>query len=97
MESYSDGVILLKNIHTGLYGCMNYKSEWIVQPQYSHVTPSLSGMIVVGNENGKKGLVDTRGNWILPQVFDYISAPSQGMVAAYDKTVGWQVFRMMSK
>jgi len=97
LEGYSDGVILLKNNDTGLYGCMNYKSEWIVQPQYSHVTPSLSGMIVVGNENGKKGLVDTRGNWILPQVFDYISAPSQGMVAAYDKTVGWQVFRMMSK
>ena len=97
MVSYSDGVILLKNNDTGLYGCMNYKSEWVVQPQYSHVTPSLSGMIVVGNENGKKGLVDTKGNWILPQVFDYISAPSAGMVAAYDKTVGWQVFRMMSK
>lgn len=97
LEGYSDGVLLLKNNDTGLYGCMNYKSEWIVQPQYSHVTPSLSGMIVVGNENGKKGLCDTEGNWILPQVFDYISAPSAGMVAVYDKTVGWQVLRMMSK
>ncbi len=97
LEAYSDGVLLLKNNDTGLYGCMNYKSEWIVQPQYSHVTPSLSGMIVVGDENGKKGLCDTSGNWILPQVFDYLSAPSQGMIAAYEKNVGWQVFRMMSK
>ena len=54
-------------------------------------------MMVVGKENGKKGLVDTAGNWILPQVFDYISLPSSGMVAVYDKTVGWQVLRMMSK
>ena len=90
-------MLLLKNNDTGLYGCMNYKNEWVVQPQYSYVTPSLSGMIVVGNENGKKGLCDTEGNWILPQVFDYLSAPSAGMIAAYDKTVGWQVFRMMSK
>ncbi len=97
LEAYSDGILLLKNNDTGLYGCMNYKNEWIVQPQYSYVTPSLSGMIVVGDENGKKGLCDTNGSWILPQVFDYLSAPSQGMVAAYDKTVGWQVFRMMSK
>lgn len=97
LEAYSDGVLLLKNNDTGLLGCMNYKNEWIVQPQYSHVTPSLSGMIVVGNENGKKGLVDTSGNWILPQVFDYLSEPSQGMIAAFDKSVGWQVFRMMSK
>ncbi len=97
LEGYSDGVMLLKNKETGLYGCMNYKSEWVVQPQYSYVTPSLSGMMVVGKENGKKGLVDTAGNWILPQVFDYISLPSCGMVAVYDKTVGWQVLRMMSK
>ncbi|MBQ7298687.1 MAG: WG repeat-containing protein [Clostridia bacterium] len=97
LTGYADGVLLLQNTDTGLYGCMNYKSEWIVQPQYSFVTPSLSGMIVVGDENGKMGLVDTNGKWILPQVFDYLSAPSQGMVAAYDKTVGWQVFRMMSK
>ena len=97
LEAYSDGVLLLKNNDTGLYGCMNYKNEWIVQPQYSHVTPSLSGMIVVGEENGKKGLVDTDGNWILPQVFDYLSAPSAGMIAAYDESIGWQVFRMMSK
>lgn len=97
LEGYADGVMLLKNIDTGLYGCMNYKSEWIVQPQYSYVTPSLSGMIVVGDENGKVGLCDTEGNWILPQVFDYLSAPSAGMVAAYEKDLGWQVFRMMHK
>lgn len=97
LESYSDGVMLLKNKETGLYGCMNYKSEWVVQPQYSYITPSLSGMMIVGKENGKKGIVDTAGNWILPQVFDYISLPSAGMVAVYDRTVGWQVLRMMSK
>lgn len=97
LRGYSDGIILLQNDETGLYGCMNYKSEWIVQPEYTHVTPSLSGMIVVGNENGKMGLVDTAGTWILPQVFDYISEPSGGLVAVYDKTVGWQVLRMMSK
>ncbi len=97
--SYSDGVLLLQNNETGLLGCMNYKGAWIVQPAYSHVTPSLSGMIVVGQKNGKKGLYDTEGNQILPQVYDEISAPSAGMVAVYDKTsgLGWEVYRMMSK
>ena len=33
--TYSDGVLLLRNNETGLYGCMNYKGAWIVQPEYS--------------------------------------------------------------
>lgn len=97
LRGYSDGVMLLQNNETGLYGCMNYKNEWIVQPQYSHVTPFLSGLAVVGNENGKMGLVDTNGDWVLPQVYDYLSAPSQGMIAAYDKTTGWEIYRVLTK
>ncbi len=97
--SYSDGVLLLQNNETGLYGCMNYKGAWIIQPAYSHVTPSLSGMIVAGDKNGKKGLYDTEGNRILPPVYDEISTPSAGMIAVFDKAsgLGWEVYRMMSK
>lgn len=95
--AYSDGILLLQNNETGLYGCMNYKGAWIVQPQYSHVTPSLSGLIVVGNTGGKMGLVDTAGSWVLPQVYDSVSTPSAGMIAVFDSTTGWEVYRMMEK
>ncbi len=97
--AYSDGVLLLQNNETGLFGCMNYKGAWVIQPMYSHVTPSVSGMIVAGDENGEKGLYDTEGNRILPQVYDEISTPSAGMVAVYDKSsgLGWEVYRMMNK
>ncbi|MBP3918135.1 MAG: WG repeat-containing protein [Clostridia bacterium] len=95
--AYSDGILLLQNQQTKLYGCMNYKGAWIVQPQYSYVTPSLSGLIAVGDIDGKKGLCDTNGSWVLPQVYDAVSAPSAGMIAVYDKTIGWEVYRMMTK
>lgn len=97
LTAYSDGVLLLQNNETGLYGCMNYKGAWIVQPEYSYAVPFLSGLAVIGDENGKKGLVDTDGNWVLPQVYDAISAPSAGMIAVYDATIGWEVYRMMTK
>ncbi len=97
LEGYSDGVMLLRNRETGLYGYMNYKNEWILQPEYSYATPFISGLAAVGDANGYKGMIDTEGRWVLPQVFTHVSAPSCGMVALYEKSVGWQVLRMMSK
>ncbi len=97
--SYSDGVMLIQNNETGLYGCMNYKGAWVVWPEYRSVTPSLSGMIVVENKRGKMGVVDTEGNEILPCVYDYISAPVAGMLAVYDETLPtkWEVYKVMTK
>ncbi len=96
LEGYSDGMLLLKKEGEELYGYMNYKGQWVIQPEYTYARPFLSGLAVVGKGN-KMGLVDVNGSFVLPRVFDYISEPSGGMVAVYDKSVGWNVYRMMTK
>jgi len=97
LAAYHDGVLLLKNTATGLFGQMNYKGEWVVQPEFISVSPYLSGLCVTKNANGKMGLVDTEGNWVLPQVYDYISEPSSGMIAVYEVSLGWEIYGLYTK
>ena len=97
LESYSDGLICLKKKDENVWGFMNYKGEWIVQPEYRYAGPFLSGLAVLGTEDGKFGLIDETGVWVLPPVFDEISDVSSGAVTVYDKGTGWHVLRCMAK
>ena len=97
LESYSDGVLLLKKQDEELYGYMNYKGDWIVQPEYSYARPFVMGLGVIGDKDGKKGIVNTEGAFVVPMTFDKISDISKGTIALYDTSVGWSVLRLMAK
>lgn len=97
LQSYSDGLICLKKQDGQIYGFMNYKGEWVVQPEYRYAGPFLSGLAVLQTTDRKYGLIDETGAWVLPPVFDEISDVSMGAVAVYDKETGWHVLRCMKK
>ncbi|MBQ4289710.1 MAG: WG repeat-containing protein [Clostridia bacterium] len=96
LVGYSDGVLLLQQEESGLYGYMNYKGQWIAQPIYTYAHPFISGTAVLGTENAC-GMIDTSGTFIIPAQFDYVSDLSGGNVAVYDATTGWQVFQILTK
>ena len=95
--SYSDGVLLLKRDGEELYGYMNYKGEWIAQPTYTYARPFISGLAAVGYSAGKSGMIDTEGNFVIPMSYQYVSDVSQGNIAVYDGTTGWEVFQIFTK
>ncbi|MCQ2431188.1 MAG: WG repeat-containing protein [Clostridia bacterium] len=97
MISYSDGVILLKKDGEELYGYMNYKGEWIAQPMYTYARPFISGLGVLGYANGKKGIIDVSGSWVLPMSFEAVSDVSMGGVTVFDRTTGWHVLQCAAK
>lgn len=94
IESYSDGIILLEK--NGLYGYYDLDQKWIAQPKYTYATPFVEGVAVIGGEDGKRALIDTNGNILLDFVFDYISMPSRGVIAAYEIDNGWKIFHKMA-
>lgn len=87
--SYSDGMILLKK--DGFGGYMNSRGKWILQPEYTYTRPFFEGLAAVGYENGKKGMIDKNGNFVIPPVFDEITDCSGGVICAYEKTGGWYI------
>ena len=95
ISSYSDGIILLEK--NGLYGYYDLHQKWVAQPKYTYATPFVEGVAVVGYEDGKKALIDTNGNVLLDLVFDYISMPSDGVIAAFESNNGWTVYHKMSR
>jgi|GEM_PF-3542162 hypothetical protein len=92
---YSDGVAVLKS--GDLYGCFSNTGKWIAQPIYTYAGSFNEGLIVLGNRDGKKGMIDTSGNTVLPFVFDEISDVSGGVIAAYEKENGWSIYLKIAR
>lgn len=92
---YSDGVAVLKK---GIYyGCFSHTGKWIVQPIYTYAGMFNEGLAVIGAKDGKKGVIDTNGNTVLPFVFDEISDISGGIITAFEKQNGWSVYFKISR
>lgn len=91
--SYSNGMILLEK--DGLGGYMNSRGKWLVQPIYTYTRPFFEGLAVVGYTDGKKGMIDKSGAFVIPPVFDEITDCSGGVICAYSKDNGWQVINKL--
>ena len=91
----SDGIILLEK--NGKYGFISRSTgEWIADPQYTYAEPFCEGLAVIGYSDGKRCMIDTEGNIVLPMVYDYVSQCSNGTVVAYAEGHGWSVYNKMS-
>ena len=95
LEGYSDGVLLLSK--NGLYGYYSVEGDWIAQPIYSYARPFIQGLAVVGSADGTVGVIDTKGNIVLPFVFTSISDVSSGVIVTYCEGIGWEVFTVNKK
>lgn len=94
LKYYSYGILVLEK--DGCYGMMDVRGNWIAQPIYTYVTPFCEGLAVIGFEDGKKCMVDTEGNIVLPFEYDWISECSGGLVTAWDGSA-WHLMSKMAK
>jgi len=94
IRTYSNGMILLEK--DGYFGFMNYLGEWKVQPIFTYAQPFYEGIAVIGY-NGKKALIDTKGNLITKLKYDYISNCTGGIVALYERGVGWTILNKVRR
>ena len=88
--SYSNGRILLEK--DGKYGYLTSRGRWISSPDYTFARPFFEGLAVVGEVDGKKGVIDREGNYVIEPVFDEITDCSGGIICAYSSECGWQIF-----
>ena len=87
--SYSCGRILVEK--NGLAGYMTSRGKFIGEPTYTYARPFFEGLAVVGEKDGKKGMIDRDGNYVVEPVFDEITDCSGGVICLYDETCGWQI------
>lgn len=85
--SYEEGFLVLnKSDHYGYY---SHNGEWITSPIYKTCLSFSEGIAVLQDENGKYGLIDSKGNTLLPCCFDRIESFSEGHTLAYSEGTGW--------
>ncbi|MCL2097119.1 MAG: WG repeat-containing protein [Oscillospiraceae bacterium] len=95
VKAYSNGMILLEK--DGFYGFMNYLGEWVAQPIYIYAQPFFEGVAVIGLENGKRALIDTKGNLIAKFKYDAITNCTGGIVALYERNEGWTILNKVRR
>ena len=88
--SYSNQRILLSK--NGFYGFYATKGAWIADTVYSYATPYYEGLAVVGYKNGKKGVIDLDGNFVIPLSYSNISVCSGGVTVCYSADTGYDIF-----
>ena len=88
--SYSNQRILLSK--NGFYGFYATKGAWIADTVYSYATPYYEGLAVVGYKNGKKGVIDLDGNFVIPLSYSNISVCSGGVMICYSADTGYDIF-----
>ena len=94
IKAYSDGCILYER--DGLYGFTTNSLNWIAPPDLLDAQPFTEGLAVVTAATGK-GMIDTKGNYVLPPVFDEVTRCSGGVFAAYSEQNGWSFFAKVPK
>lgn len=88
--AYSDGVFLMEK--EGRYGFFDYTGRWIAQPVYAAASAFCEGLAVVEDAQGKKGVIDTAGSFVVPLEFDEI-APVSGGILALCRDLKWVVLQ----
>ncbi|MBR6603010.1 MAG: WG repeat-containing protein, partial [Clostridia bacterium] len=96
LVSYSEGVLVLKG-NDGKYGYYHKNGYWIAQPIYTEIRPFSEGLGVIGFLGGKKGVIDINGNIVIPFAYEYITAPSDGVLTLYSYEKGWKILVKMEK
>lgn len=89
-EAYSNQRILLSK--NGYYGFYATKGAWIADTVYTYATPYYEGLAVVGYKNGKKGVIDLDGNFVIPLSYSDISVCSGGVIVCYYADFGYDIF-----
>lgn len=92
---YSDGILVLER--GGLYGYMDHTGRWIADPEYVNAEAFHGGVGVLTHKSGSVCAVNTNGDFVLPNKFTYIQNRSDGLIAAYSETDGWQVYGIYTK
>ncbi|MBQ7670733.1 MAG: WG repeat-containing protein [Clostridia bacterium] len=95
IKGYADGVVTLEK--NGKYGYFRTDGTWIVEPTYKSASAFHGGIGVLTDEEGNVGAVNTDGHLILPFKYSYVSCRSDGLIAAYSYTGGWELFGVFTK
>lgn len=91
---FSEGLAAV--VKDGMIGFINRNNEVVIPfkfalPKYDRDEINYifrSGYCVMTDVNGKLGLIDKTGNWVLEPGYDYISSPRNGYREVYDGLYG---------
>ena len=96
-HAYEQAAFIFLLEKDGKYGYYDYKTCWIADPVLRDAEPFCEGLAVVRAENGKKGVLNTEGHYVLPAVFDEIFYGTDGLIVTYERAHGWSIFWKMEK
>jgi len=69
--------------HNNCSGIIDTSGNLVVKPQFSSVTKFQGGRAVVELPNGKQGMIDRTGRFVVPAIYDRVIDADEGIIIAY--------------
>lgn len=68
------------------FGFTNLKGEWLIEPCLENVGYYFDDKhnTIAAKQNGYWGIIDSKGNWVLPAIYDDLRAPGLSMSGCFD-------------
>lgn len=76
-----NSLIIVKDETTQKFGVINLQNEFVIKPEYEYITSRSKELFVVGNEDLKEGVVDTKGNVLLPLEYSELEFRYDNLIA----------------
>lgn len=77
-----NGIIVAKSEINGKFGLLDYKGKFIVAPKYEYIKDRNKETFIVGNNEGKEGVINKFGKEILPLIYDSVNYLNSKLVLA---------------
>lgn len=77
-----NGIIIAKSEINGKFGLLDYKGEFLVAPKYEYIKDRNKNTFIVGNNEGKEGVINKFGKEILPLIYDGVNYLNSKLIIA---------------
>jgi len=65
---FSEGLAAFEK--DGLWGYLDDSGSVVIAPRFKHAATFFEGLAAVKGDNGRSGLIDSKGNWVVKPTFD---------------------------
>ena len=79
VRSFVDGLAAASRREGGPYGFINPAGEWVIRPQFHHVTDFSQGLSAAMDDSGREFYIDRHGDTVIPGPFSRANQFSEGL------------------
>jgi hypothetical protein len=83
--TFSEGLAAVKDTASHLWGFINKQGIMVIAPQFESVIESFNSGYASVRQNGRVGVINTSGKWVIEPKFDFVGKFVDGLAQVFSE------------